>query len=367
MKQLRVILPLLLALLFTLFSTPQRAMAQNSSVQEAPPLKQDVPAPTGKIVKGVAIKRVEPVYPPLAVNAKISGKVVVSVTVDTEGNVIEAKVVSGHPLLNDAAVAAARAWKFTPTTLDGKPTQLVGTLDFNFNWREYPIQGKSLQTLQDEVRLNPDSAEARFKLGLGFRRVNQNLEAIPELKEAVRLKPDHAEAHFSLGEAYAHLKQFETSIKHFEQALTINPDFAEARFGIAGGYFALGQTDKSMEILHYLVKNSLNFAPSHYVLGMIYYRRNQRKEAIESFKRGFLIDTTEDGVSANLRILNDQILHDPKATETIKDAVSRYRLAMAYLQVGDEEGALRAYEGLKILDAQIADALLREINKRKVK
>jgi TonB family protein len=77
-------------------------------------------------------KRIQPSYPPLAMAAQVSGAVVVEVLVDEEGNVSSARAVSGHPLLKDAAVEAAREWKFSPTSLDGKAVRVVGTITFNF-------------------------------------------------------------------------------------------------------------------------------------------------------------------------------------------------------------------------------------------
>jgi len=55
------------------------------------------------------------------------------VTVDESGNVITAHAISGHPLLTDAAVMAARGWKFTPTQVSGVPVKVIGTITFNFN------------------------------------------------------------------------------------------------------------------------------------------------------------------------------------------------------------------------------------------
>jgi TonB family protein len=60
------------------------------------------------------------------------GAVVVEVTIDENGNVIAASAVSGHPLLKDAAVAAARRWKFQATKLSGQPVKVIGTITFNF-------------------------------------------------------------------------------------------------------------------------------------------------------------------------------------------------------------------------------------------
>jgi TonB family protein len=59
-----------------------------------------------------ATKRVEPDYPLIAKEAKIQGKVEVRILVDRKGNVIDACVVEGHPMLDSAAKNAAIQWKF---------------------------------------------------------------------------------------------------------------------------------------------------------------------------------------------------------------------------------------------------------------
>jgi len=87
---------------------------------------------SGGVMMTSATNRVEAEYPPLARAARISGSVVVEVIVDEAGVVTSARAVSGHPLLKDAAVTAARQWQFSPTTLSGVPTKVIGSLTFNF-------------------------------------------------------------------------------------------------------------------------------------------------------------------------------------------------------------------------------------------
>jgi protein TonB len=74
----------------------------------------------------------QPSYPPIAKAAHAEGKVSVRVTVDEEGNVVAAEAVSGHPLLQSAAVDAARATRFKPTVVDGKPVRVSGVISYNF-------------------------------------------------------------------------------------------------------------------------------------------------------------------------------------------------------------------------------------------
>ncbi len=88
---------------------------------------------SGGVVNGKATFLPKPEYPPAAKAVRASGAVNVEIMIDTDGNVIEAKAVSGHPLLRQSAVSAARSAKFAPTMLAGKPVKVKGVLVFNFN------------------------------------------------------------------------------------------------------------------------------------------------------------------------------------------------------------------------------------------
>jgi TonB family protein len=87
---------------------------------------------SGGVLQGNAIKRVQPPYPPIAKAARASGPVQVQIIISETGEVIEASVISGHPLLRDAALEAARQWLFKPTELSGAPVKVQGILTFNF-------------------------------------------------------------------------------------------------------------------------------------------------------------------------------------------------------------------------------------------
>ncbi len=84
------------------------------------------------VLNSKAITLPKPPYPPIARQAKASGTVVVQVLVDEEGNVVTARAVSGHPLLQAASVAAARGAKFSPTKVNGKPVKVTGVITYTF-------------------------------------------------------------------------------------------------------------------------------------------------------------------------------------------------------------------------------------------
>ena len=104
---------------------------------EPPPPPEPKPTPprapiSGGVLNGKAISLPKPAYPPIARQAHASGTVVVQVTIDENGNVISAHAVSGHPLLQAVAVAAARGARFSPTKLSGQPVKVTGVITYNF-------------------------------------------------------------------------------------------------------------------------------------------------------------------------------------------------------------------------------------------
>jgi TonB family protein len=102
---------------------------------EATLVKNGSTAVSRGVLNGKAIENPEPAYPTIARMGHVSGTVAVRVTVDEQGRIItgEVKAVSGHPLLREAAVAAAKHARLAPTLLSGKPVRVTGTLIYNFN------------------------------------------------------------------------------------------------------------------------------------------------------------------------------------------------------------------------------------------
>jgi len=78
------------------------------------------------------LNQVAPVYPPVAKQARIQGMVVLEVTISREGDVSDARILSGHPLLIEAALEAVRQWKYKPTQLNGQPVEVVSSVEVQF-------------------------------------------------------------------------------------------------------------------------------------------------------------------------------------------------------------------------------------------
>ncbi|HVH72267.1 MAG TPA: energy transducer TonB, partial [Candidatus Dormibacteraeota bacterium] len=106
-------------------------------VGTAPPPPK--PRPTGPVRVGGNVQaarivnRVQPVYPPLARQTRISGTVRLHAIISKDGTIQQLEVMSGHPLLQQAALDAVRQWRYQPTLLNGEPVEVDTTIDVIFS------------------------------------------------------------------------------------------------------------------------------------------------------------------------------------------------------------------------------------------
>ena len=77
-------------------------------------------------------RHVAPVYPPVALAARVQGLVIIEATIDPMGRVAHPRVIRSVPLLDDAALEAVRQWEFAPTYLNGVAVPVIMTLTVNF-------------------------------------------------------------------------------------------------------------------------------------------------------------------------------------------------------------------------------------------
>ncbi|HOL70838.1 MAG TPA: TonB family protein [Bryobacteraceae bacterium] len=97
-----------------------------------PPAPEPKPVVGGVVQEPVLLERVQPVYPPLARQARIAGVVRVEALVGADGRVLRATAVSGPPLLRQSAVEAVQRWRYRPATLNGKPVEVTTQVDISF-------------------------------------------------------------------------------------------------------------------------------------------------------------------------------------------------------------------------------------------
>jgi TonB family protein len=107
-----------------------------------PPPPPPAAPPSGRIrissgiAESLLIKKTDPVYPPLARAARIAGTVVLQIVISKTGSVENLHLVSGHPLLVQAALDAVKEWRYQPFMLNGEPVEVETTISVTFDWRK---------------------------------------------------------------------------------------------------------------------------------------------------------------------------------------------------------------------------------------
>ncbi|MFL6336040.1 MAG: energy transducer TonB [Pyrinomonadaceae bacterium] len=113
----------------------------NAANAQMPAQPQQTPAPGGKAdnspvavgsLVGKAKSRAQPSYPTLARAARVTGSVTVFLVVNEKGEVESVIRAEGPQQLQQAAIEAARRWRFNPTVIDGQPVRVTGYLSFSF-------------------------------------------------------------------------------------------------------------------------------------------------------------------------------------------------------------------------------------------
>jgi len=87
----------------------------------------------GNVQAARLVNRVQPLYPPLARQTRISGTVKLHAIIGKNGAVEQLQVVSGHPLLVQSALDAVRQWRYQPTLLNGDPVEVDTEIDVIFS------------------------------------------------------------------------------------------------------------------------------------------------------------------------------------------------------------------------------------------
>lgn len=121
---------------------------------------------------------------------------------------------------------------------------------------------EAVLAFQEAVRLDPNFAEAHFRLGMGYESLGKRDEAEGEYKKAVEAykkyfeqNENDAEAHYALGQTYANLGQYSEAVRQYKEATKLKEDDPDMFYDLGVAYTKLAQYDaaaaafsKSLEI-----------------------------------------------------------------------------------------------------------------------
>jgi protein TonB len=113
-------------------------VAAREAFQAQRPMSVAPAAPKGAVhlssgvVSGLLLTKTTPIYPPIAVAARVEGTVVLAAAISASGAIENLRVVSGHPMLQRAALDAVSNWHYRPFLLNGQPVEVETTINVIF-------------------------------------------------------------------------------------------------------------------------------------------------------------------------------------------------------------------------------------------
>jgi TonB family protein len=112
-------------------STPANNSAPEEPARHEPAMTQPIRV-AANLQAAKLIRQPAPDYPPQAIQARVSGHVILDATIGKDGTVQDLRVASGHPSLVPAAMEAVKRWAYQPTLVGGKPVEVATQVDVNF-------------------------------------------------------------------------------------------------------------------------------------------------------------------------------------------------------------------------------------------
>jgi TonB family protein len=109
---------------------------QSQPPASAPPAHTAAPSNVkvgGKVQEPRLLRRVDAVYPPMARQARVGGVVRIQAMIGKDGKVKKIEVLSGPPLLRQAAIDSVQKWVYSPSLLNGAPVEASTDVEVNFN------------------------------------------------------------------------------------------------------------------------------------------------------------------------------------------------------------------------------------------
>jgi len=118
-----------------------RSRTEDDASAAAPESSQSPGAPlqiVNQMLEGHILRKVPPVYPPLARQARIQGTMTLRVIINKLGDVRDVQLLSGHPMLAPAAIEAVKQWKYAPYELNGEAVEVETDVQVNFRLADDP-------------------------------------------------------------------------------------------------------------------------------------------------------------------------------------------------------------------------------------
>jgi tetratricopeptide (TPR) repeat protein len=270
-----------------------------------------------------------------ATQAGLNGVVGVKLLIGVDGSVETADAVTGPMPLRDAAVSAARSWRWPPAVAGGVPVKVSGILLFRFRADQpdstnnrgdgRPRRSNTAGNAPDAAAPSSDAALDHFNQGVDLENQGKYQEALGEFQKAITSNPNLRDAYLEIGSIYGRLKRYDDQVQWCKQALEKFPGQSSYQFlgQIAAALGLKGKYNEAIEILKLVVQIKPDNPDSFLILASFSFYAGHYSEAVTA--------ATE---SARLRPINPMACHVLGAAYArlgrMDDAIAAYNRALAF-------------------------------------
>jgi Flp pilus assembly protein TadD len=153
------------------------------------------------------------------------------------------------------------------------------------------------------LRINPDTVEAHYNLGVLLKNAGRKEEAEAEYRDALRLKPDYADAHNNLGNLLDDAGRKEEAEAEYRDALRLKPDDAEAHNNLGVLLYGAGRKEEAEAEYRDALRLKPDDAEAHYNLGVLLKNAGRKEEAEAEYREALRLKPDDAEAHNNLGIL----------------------------------------------------------------
>ena len=211
-------------------------------------------------------------------------------------------------------------------------------------------------------------ASIHSSLGLNHLQQGDPTSALRELLEAERLNPNDPQTHYALGLAYSEKERFPQALEHFRQTLKLDPKYTEAHNAMGGVYIKMGLWEEAINEFEVVLKDFLYLTPFYVLnnMGWAYYKKGDRKSAIEYFKKAVAMKPNFGLAYYNLGLAYKDNQQLEEAIAALRSAVglasnflgAHFQLGLLYFNSGKRGEAEKSFQAVVRIAPQSESARL---------
>lgn len=153
---------------------------------------------------------------------------------------------------------------------------------------------EAVSRYMDAIKINPRQWAYHFNLGLAYKKMNEQDQALQAFRQAQALNPESFSANKELGENLARLGNFDEARYYFEKATVLNPEDVDTLYNLGVCLINLGEPEKALPYFEQVISFKKNYADAYYQLGTIYISLNRVPEAIDSLETFLKLASPDD-------------------------------------------------------------------------